>query len=162
MFGGVGGTVNIAVKRPGPEDVSEVFLGYQEDGSLFYGADFSRRAGADNQFGVRFNAFSQPELSNVDGFNREIALFSLFADWRVNDKWIIEGEVSRNVDRSISARHPLGLVAGLDVPDVPDDLGTNFASPFPWSVQRHTQNRYFVRTKYSINDNWSASSTCTT
>ncbi|MEM0911053.1 MAG: TonB-dependent receptor, partial [Pseudomonadota bacterium] len=113
VFGGVGGTVNIAVKRPGPIDLSNVFIGYQENGSLFYGADFSRRAGEDDQVGFRFNAFSQPELSNIDGFNREVALFSLFADWQINNQLSIEGEVSRNVDESISARHPLGLANGL-------------------------------------------------
>ncbi|MEM0911397.1 MAG: TonB-dependent receptor, partial [Pseudomonadota bacterium] len=49
------------------------------------------------------------------------------------------------------------LANGLSVPDVPGDLSTNFTSPFPWNRQTHTQNRFFVRSNYLINDDWSAS-----
>lgn len=79
---GVGGSVNLKLKRAGANPLNRVTLGYTSDSHFGGSADFSRRVGDDGAFGVRVNgAFRSGDVSINDEFRRTSVLGAAF-DWR--------------------------------------------------------------------------------
>ena len=155
VFGGIGGTVNLVPKRPADVPINEVLIGYEEDSSPFFGVDFSRRFGHDDQFGARFNGFFQNDAGNIDNHGRELGNASLFLDWEPTGRFTIEGEIARSIDRVDGLRDDIGVAPGLPIPDVPGDLEVNFGQS--WTFNDQSSIRYFGRLTYDVLDNWRAS-----
>ncbi len=155
IFGGVGGTINLVPKRPAGEPINKLTLGYEEEGSPFFAVDFSRRFGANEQFGLRFNGFSQDEAGKVGKFDRQTGTYALYLDWQPTDRLTLGAEVTRFVDRSDGYRDDIFLEARVPIPDVPDDLTLNYSQL--WAFIQDSGYRYYANVHWEFIDNWSLS-----
>lgn len=155
IFGGVGGTINLVPKRPEADPINKVTLGYEEDNSPFFAVDFSRRFGAEQQFGLRFNGYSQDNAGTVDLFERKTGTYSLYLDWRATDRLTLGGEITRFVDRSDGFRDNIFLADGVSIPDVPSDLSINYSQP--WAFIEDSGYRYYANVRWEFLDGWALS-----
>ena len=151
VFGGVGGTINMVPKRPADAPINEVMLGFEESSSFLYGVDFSRRFGADRQFGVRFSGFGQQEKGNISRHDRTDENHALFLDWRPSDRLTLEYEFNRFRDSALGYRDNLSLAPGVSTPRVPD-TSTNYSQP--WASIEQSGIRHYVNAIYEFADNW--------
>lgn len=79
--GGVGGVVNLALKRAGDEPLNRLTTGYQSGGQWFTHADLARRFGDNQEWGVRVNgAYSNGETTLSDQ-NKKRELLSAALDY---------------------------------------------------------------------------------
>lgn len=88
-----GGLVNLAVKRPTDLSMRNLFVGWQQDGSLLAQADLSERFGAQQQVGLRLNAAYEhidPQTYVAKG-NR--TLLALAGDLRLGSDTLLEAEI---------------------------------------------------------------------
>ena len=150
--GSAGGAISLVPKRPTVDDLNEIMVGYEENGSPMYGVDFSRRFGDGKQFGVRFSGFMQPDGGNIDRFSKTTENYAMFLQWQPHDRLTLGYEFNRFQDRSDGYRDELALGAGVtDIPDAPDNA-TNYAQP--WSfVQEHGQ-RHYASLEYEFEEHW--------
>lgn len=79
---GIGGSVNLQLKRAGKDALNRVTLGYTSDSHLGGSFDVARRFGADGEFGLRVNgAFRSGDVAIEDEFRRT-AVLGAALDWR--------------------------------------------------------------------------------
>jgi iron complex outermembrane receptor protein len=133
MLGGIGspgGMVNLVVRRPGEAPVRDLFVGWQQDGSLLASADLSQRYGEQRQLGLRLNAAYEhidPQTYAARG-NRY--LLALAGDWRAGPDTLLEAEVE--ISRREQPSVPGFSVLGAAVP-APGDPRINLNNQ-PWSI----------------------------
>ncbi|WP_184202893.1 TonB-dependent receptor [Polymorphobacter multimanifer] len=150
-FGGVGGAINLVPKRPGDAPVNEAYVGYQSDSPLA-GVDFSRRFGANQQFGVRFNGYYQSGNGAVDQLQRRTENFALFTDWKPSDTLYLSLELQRFRDRTDGYRDDVFLAAGVAVPRIPD-LKRNYLQP--WTFIEQSGVRWTAQARWEFVPGWS-------
>lgn len=110
-----GGLVNYVVKRPSKEALREVFVRWQDSGSLLGALDLSQRFGEQQAFGLRLNAAHEdlkPKLSAADGYRK---LFALAGDWRPAAGTLLEAEVETS--RQSQPSQPGFSLLGSRVPE---------------------------------------------
>jgi iron complex outermembrane recepter protein len=128
---GIGGSFNLVPKRAPDQDVNRLTVGFQNQSQGYGAADFSRRFGADRQFGVRVNAVRRDGEDSVDNENRKLSMASLGADY--------QGEHARLSidlgwqDHRIDAPRPSVTPSGA-IPD-PPDASRNFAQPWSFTAE---------------------------
>ncbi|MBN8508339.1 MAG: TonB-dependent siderophore receptor [Burkholderiales bacterium] len=110
--GSPGGLVNVAVKRPTLQPISELFVGWQQNGSVLGSVDLSRRLGEQQAFGLRLNAAAEridPAVNRADG---ERWLLAAAGDWRLGPDTLLEAEIetSRRSQPSVPGFSVLGSV----------------------------------------------------
>jgi iron complex outermembrane receptor protein len=72
-----GGVANVVVKRPRGQDLSAVFLGWSERGTVKMATDLERRFGDGDAFGLRLNAVAEslnPQVHDSKGQRHLVAL----------------------------------------------------------------------------------------
>lgn len=125
---GVGGSVNLQLKRAGDEPLNRLTLGYTSE-SHFGGAfDVSRRFGEQGDFGVRVNgAFRGGDVSIDNEFRRTMVIGGAF-DWR-NDNMRFSVDLGYQKVEVKQLRHKVKLGDGVAVPK-PPKASHNFAQPW--------------------------------
>lgn len=115
-----GGVINYVVKRPTEEPLARLEVFGDDDGSLGAHADYGRRFGEENQYGVRINAAKKDIQNHWDNFEHDTAFFSTFFDWRLTD----------NLEISLDFEHQ-------------SKTETEFASPSVWWFDSVAEARAF-------------------
>ena len=130
---GIGGGVNLQLKRAGADPLTRATLGYTS-GSHFGGSfDVSRRFGGNDAFGVRVNgAFRSGDVS-VDGEFRRSAVLGGALDW--------QGESTRlSLDLGYQKVEVRGLrhkaTIGATAIPAPPAASANFAQPWTYTDLR--------------------------
>ena len=79
---GVGGSVNLMLKRAGEKPLNRVTLGYTSDSHLGGSFDVSRRFGDSGDFGLRVNAAYRDGDVSVNNEDRRAMVLGAAFDWR--------------------------------------------------------------------------------
>ncbi|MDB6160967.1 MAG: TonB-dependent receptor [Gammaproteobacteria bacterium] len=150
---GIGGSFNLVPKRAPDQDINRLTVGFENQSQGYGAADFSRRFGADHEFGVRVNGVRRDGDDSVDHENRKLSMASLGADFR--------GEHARvSVDLGWQDHHidsPRPSVTPSGAIPQPPDPSKNFAQP--WSFTEEHDFFGVARGEYDFNEDakvWAA------
>jgi iron complex outermembrane recepter protein len=145
---GVGGSVNLKLKRAGANALNRVTLGYTSDSHLGGSFDVARRFGADGAFGVRVNgAFRSGDVSINDEFRRTKVLGASF-DWR-NDRARLTLDLGYQ-DVMVRGLRPKVTIGTTTIPAVPN-ADQNYAQPWTYTKLRDVFG--IARFEYDLADN---------
>ncbi len=155
-----GGVINYVVKRPTATPLSRVTFDANDDGGASVAGDFSRRFGAQNQFGVRVNAAAEKQRNHIDAFRGDSGFFSTALEWQATDRLLLELDVEhlnyeRNEPGTPSVRWWGNNLARAQAAFPGIDART-FASQ-DWARVPNRQNYYAARAHYQFSDSWKAS-----
>lgn len=124
---GLGGNVNLQLKRAGEQPLTRATLGYTSSSHFGGSADVSRRFGDEGQFGVRVNGvFRSGDVSIDDEFRETLATGAAF-DWRSDNLRIFADLAYQRIEVD-RLRPQIGLAASA-VPAVPD-ADANYGQAF--------------------------------
>lgn len=151
---GVGGSFNLVPKRAPNEDLNRMTLGYENDGQSYAAADFGRRFGGDESFGIRANAVRRDGETSIEDQERQLTMFSLGVDYR-GEKARFSADFGWQ-DHNIDAPRPSVTPSATAIPRVPDS-SKNYAQDWTFSSEKD----FFgvARGEYDITDNidvWAA------
>ncbi|HEY0682370.1 MAG TPA: TonB-dependent receptor [Steroidobacter sp.] len=151
---GVGGSFNLVPKRAPDEDLNRMTLGYENDGQGYAAADFARRFGSDDGFGIRANAVRRDGETSIEDQERQLTMFSLGVDYR-GDKARFSADFGWQ-DHNIDSPRPSVTPSATAIPRVPDS-SKNFAQDWTFSSEKD----FFgvARGEYDITDSidvWAA------
>ncbi|MBB3779817.1 iron complex outermembrane receptor protein [Xanthomonas campestris] len=98
--GSIGGNINIVTKRAGDAPLARLTTSYESKSIFGAHLDMSRRFGADNQWGVRFNGVYKDGQTSLDDGHQKFALGAVAVDYRsLNMRWTLDAYSQReNVD----------------------------------------------------------------
>jgi iron complex outermembrane recepter protein len=155
LFSGIGspgGMVNVVVKRPTDFAVRDLFVGWQQDGSVLASADLSDRFGDRRQLGLRLNAAYEhidPQTYAAEG-NR--TLLALAGDWRLGADTLLEAEIEYSHREQPSV--PGFSVLGSTVP-APGNPRINLNNQ-PWSIpSQFDATNGSLRWRQRLDEQWS-------
>ncbi len=144
---GVGGTINLVPKRAPDGGIQRLTLGYETAGQGYAAVDLGQRFGANNDWGVRFNAALRDGETSVEDQNRNLSVFSIGTDY-AGDRFRFSADLGYQ-DNQIDAPRPQVTPLG-DIPAVPD-ADVNFAQP--WTYTSEEQLYGAVRGEYDLTSN---------
>ncbi len=147
---GVGGTINLVPKRAPEGGVRRATLGWEDAGQAYAAADFGGRFGADDAWGLRFNAVWRDGETSVDGQDRELNVFSVGTDY-AGERLRFSADLGYQ-DNRIDAPRP--QVTPLGAIPAPPDADTNYAQP--WTYSNEEQLFGVVRGEYDLTDHLTA------
>lgn len=130
--GSIGGSFNLVPKRAPDRDLNRLTFGFDNGAEGLGAADFARRFGANDSFGVRANAVRRDGETPIDGQERQLTMFSLGMDYRGAD-----ARLSADVgyqDHNIDAPRP--SVTPADVIPRAADAAKNFAQDWTFSGEK--------------------------
>jgi len=98
--GSIGGNINIVTKRAGDVPLTRLTTSYESKSVFGAHLDTSRRFGADQQWGVRFNGVFKDGQTSLDDGHQKFGLGALGIDYRsLNLRWSLDAYSQReNVD----------------------------------------------------------------
>ncbi|GFE78427.1 TonB-dependent receptor [Steroidobacter agaridevorans] len=151
---GVGGSFNLVPKRAPDADLNRMTLGYENDGQAYAAADFGRRFGGDDSFGLRANAVRRDGEMSIEDQERQLTMFSLGVDYR-GEKARFSADFGWQ-DHNIDAPRPSVTPSLTAIPRAPDS-SKNYAQDWTFSSEKD----FFgvARGEYDISDNidvWAA------
>lgn len=131
---GVGGSVNLQLKRAGDNPLTRATLGYTSDSHFGGSFDVARRFGEGEQFGLRVNgAFRSGDVSIDNEFRRTMVIGAAF-DWRSdNMRFTLDAGYQKVEVDQLRAKVRLG--EGVAVPRPPKP-SHNFAQPWTHTEMR--------------------------
>ena len=130
---GLGGSVNLVLKRAGDEPLTRATLGYIEDAQFGGSFDVARRFGADGAIGVRVNgAYRDGELA-IDGEDRRSQVLGAGFDY---DGGIVRVALDLAYQEiRVDSLRPKVTIRSAAVPDVPE-ADANYAQDFAFTELR--------------------------
>jgi len=129
--GAVGGAINIVPKRAGEEDLTRTSLDYGRGEQAGGDVDFSRRFGANDEFGVRFNGGYHNGDTFLDRQTREASLGALALDYKTDRFRASLDLIDQRENLNAPARE-FRFNSGFAIPDAPDG-STNVIQDWEWS-----------------------------
>lgn len=151
-----GGALNYVLKRPADEPINSLTAGFDSFGGYGASADFSRRFGAEKQYGMRFNFAGEEIRSFIGEVEGDRQLYSGAFDWRATDRLLLEFEFERH-DREISTAQSPGLSSFSSLQAARDffpRLNAETRPTQPWAVEPNEQTYYSGRATFDINEDW--------
>ncbi|MDF1747853.1 MAG: TonB-dependent receptor [Alphaproteobacteria bacterium] len=146
--GRVGGTVNLVPKRPLETSLTQLTATYEPESRGGLQVDVSRRFGADDKFGARFNGVFQDGESVPENNADQLKEASLAMDFR-SDAFRTSVILDYS-GRELEAANQL-FNNVVSVPDAPD---TGAAVQQPWEVTNNDFIRGLVRMEYDFAEHW--------
>lgn len=116
--GSVGGSVNLVPKRAGARPLLRVTANAASDAQLGGHVDVGRRLGADQQFGIRFNAAYRDGDGAVRHQQKKVQLGALALDWRGQHARLSVDLFSTD-DRIDGPARGVSLAPGVGIPSPP-------------------------------------------
>ena len=150
--GNAGGTINLLPKRAGNEPLREVTLGYGQGDQGKVAVDVSDRFGADDAFGVRFNAAYQDGDSAIDDESSTLGLAAFGLDYR-GDQYRLSADLGWQDNKLKETRPSVTLAGVAGVPNAPKG-SKNWAQPWTYSNEEDVFGT--IRGEYDFNDNITA------
>lgn len=129
---GIGGSFNLVPKRAPDNSLNRLTMGYENQGAGYLAADFARRFGADDGFGVRANGARRDGETSVDNQDRQLSMLSLGVDYR-GERARFSADVGWQ-DHNIDAPRPSVTPFG-GIPRAPD-ASSNFAQDWTFSSEK--------------------------
>lgn len=150
---GVGGAFNLTPKRAGDTPLNRLTLGWDGGEALYAAGDFSRRFGADDEWGARLNVAARDGEGSIDRDTRELQVLGLGLDRRGDRaRFSVDlGWQSHHID----APRP-SVTPNSDVPE-PPSAESNLAQP--WTYTDEEQLFGVARGEFDVTDDitvWAA------
>ena len=130
---GLGGSVNLRLKRAGQQDLNRVTASYEAKSRFGGGVDVSRRFGAGNEWGVRLNATYRDGETAIDGEDRRTAVIGGAFDYDSGPFRAALDVAWQNI-RVDRLRHKV-TIGSAAVPTVPD-ADANYAQAYTYTDLR--------------------------
>ncbi|MEW5712228.1 TonB-dependent siderophore receptor [Pseudomonas sp. SB113] len=146
---GVGGVINIVPKRPLEEDLTRFTGSYASDSQAGGHLDISRRFGAENQFGVRFNGSLQGGDTAVDDQHRDVGIGAIALDYR-GERLRLNLDYISQKESFEGASRPFSIAPGVDVPSAPNGR-TSLPQKWGWSDTK--EQSALLGGEYDLSDN---------
>ena len=146
---GVGGVINIVPKRPLEEDLTRFTGSYASDSQAGGHLDISRRFGAENQFGVRFNGSLQGGDTAVDDQHRDVGIGAIALDYR-GERLRLNLDYISQKESFEGASRPFTIAPGVDVPSAPNGR-TSLPQKWGWSDTK--EQSALLGGEYDLSDN---------
>ncbi|WLH81263.1 TonB-dependent siderophore receptor [Pseudomonas sp. FP2335] len=146
---GVGGVINIVPKRPLDEDLTRFTGSYASDSQVGGHLDLSRRFGAENQFGVRFNGSLQGGDTAVDNQHRDVGIGAIALDYR-GERLRLNLDYLSQKESWEGASRPFTIQPGVQVPSAPNGR-TSLPQKWGWSDTK--EQSLLFGGEYDLNDN---------
>lgn len=115
---GIGGNVNLQLKRAQDEPLTRATLGYTSDSHFGGSADISRRFGEDSQFGLRANGALRSGDVSIDNEFRETFVAGGAFDWRTDNARLFLDLAYQRIE--VDWLRPTVALGTSVVPDVPE------------------------------------------
>jgi len=150
---GVGGAFNLTPKRAGDTPLNRLTLGWDGGEALYAAGDFSRRFGADNEWGARLTVAARDGEGAIDRETRELQVLGLGLDRR-GDRARFSVDLGWQ-NHHIDAPRP-SVTPNSAVPDAPS-ADSNFAQP--WTYTDEEQLFGVARGEFDVTDDitvWAA------
>ena len=145
---GVGGSVNLKLKRAGTKALNRLTLGYTSDSNFGGSFDVARRFGDDGAFGVRINgAYRSGDVSINDEFRRTQVVGAAF-DWRSERARLSLDLGYQNI--TVRGLRPKVAIGTTTIPAVPK-ADQNYAQPWTFTKLRDVFG--IARFEYDLADN---------
>ncbi len=145
---GIGGSVNLQLKRAGQGPLNRVTLGYTSDANLGGSFDVARRFGSGAEFGVRINgAFRSGDVSINDEFRRTAVIGGAF-DWSTDNTRLTLDLGYQKVE--VKGLRPKVTIGTTVIPAVPK-ADQNYAQPWTYTTLRDVFGT--ARFEYDVADN---------
>lgn len=144
---GVGGAINVVPKRA-EDDLTRVRADYATRSQVGGHVDFSRRFGAQRQFGVRLNGSHHDGDTPIDNQSRKATLGAMALDYQGEHVRATLDLIDQREDVDAPSRRPW-LSAGLAVPDAPDSR-TNLTQRWEWYESR--ERSALLRAEYQAHE----------
>ncbi|WP_126173592.1 TonB-dependent receptor [Altericroceibacterium xinjiangense] len=130
---GVGGSVNLVLKRAGLLPLTRATVGYTEEAHFGVSFDVARRFGPDGQWGVRINgAYRDGEVA-IDGEDRSTKVLGTAFDWRGERARVAVDLAWQSVQ--VDNLRPKVTLGSNAIPRVPE-ADANYASDFTYTDLR--------------------------
>lgn len=130
---GLGGSVNLLLKRAGEQPLNRATLGFLGDGHLGASFDVARRFGSSGELGLRVNGAWRDGEVSIEAEDRRTQVLGMALDWR-GDGVRLALDLAYQEVRVDNLRPKLSL--GVNgVPGVPD-AAANFAQDFTFTELR--------------------------
>ncbi len=130
---GLGGSVNLLLKRAETRDVTRATLGYASDAHIGGSVDLSRRLGSADQWGVRVNAAYRDGEVAIDREDRRTLVVGGAIDWRSGALSIAADLAYQEV--RVDSLRPKVTIGTTAIPDVPR-ADANYAQDFTYTELR--------------------------
>ncbi|WP_306015308.1 TonB-dependent siderophore receptor [Oceanicaulis sp. MMSF_3324] len=143
---GVGGAFNLVPKRAGEDDLTRVTLGFEGRSHGYAALDLSRRFGAQDELGVRFNGALREGETAIEDQDRSLNLFTLGLSYET-DRLRLSADLGWQ-DHHIDAPRPQVTPLGA-IPAVPE-ADVNYAQP--WTFTDEQQLFGVVRAEMDFSD----------
>ena len=129
--GAVGGAINIVPKRAGATDLNRVSADYGRGAQAGGDLDVSRRFGANDEFGVRFNGGYSNGDTYLDRQTKETSLGALALDYE-GDRFRASVDLIDQRENLNAPAREFRINSGVTMPDAPDG-STNVIQAWEWS-----------------------------
>lgn len=149
--GGVGGMINVALKRAADTDLTRASVGYQSDSQLGTSVDLGRRYGENNAWGTRLNGAYSDGDTTLDGQSKTRKFVAIAQDYR-------RGALTASLDayhsdESFDGGTPaMYWFASDDIPAVPSPETNQFSNGYGELKSKAV----IARAEYVFNSNISA------
>ena len=145
---GIGGSVNLQLKRAGQDPLNRVTLGYTSDANFGGSFDVARRFGTGGEFGLRINgAFRSGDVSINDEFRRTAVLGAAF-DWTTDNSRLTIDLGYQKVE--VNGLRPKVTIGTTVIPAVPA-ADQNYAQDWTYTTLRDVFGA--ARFEYDVADN---------
>ena len=131
--GSVGGSINLVTKRATDEPITQFTTSYASRGQVGGHLDVGRRFGAENEFGVRFNATYKNGNTSIDRNSDELRSVALGLDYRGKNVRVSADVGYQNDDVDGATRQVYLPATFVGVPAAPD-AKKNYQAP--WGYQK--------------------------
>ncbi|ACL61701.1 TonB-dependent receptor [Methylobacterium nodulans] len=148
LFGNIGGTINLIPKRALEVPLTRVTQGYISDGQSYTALDFSRRYGAFNEWGVRFNGAYQFGKTPIDNQQIEFGVAALALDYR-GERLRLSADLGYQKTDFNSPLRNRTVAAGFPIPRAPN-LRLNQQQP--WEYRDSDNKQVALRAEYDLTD----------
>lgn len=147
--GSIGGTINIVPKRAQDTPITQLTTSFSSNGQPGVHVDLGRRAGDNNEFGIRYNGVLRKGDTSVDGQQDQMLLGVLGLDYR-GERLRLSTDFGYQ-DQRIDGVIPLATpIASIPVPRV-IDTSRNWGQP--WSYDTHKDKFAMARGEFDVTSN---------
>ncbi|RKK04632.1 TonB-dependent siderophore receptor [Pseudoroseomonas wenyumeiae] len=146
--GSIGGGINIITKRAGDLPLTRLTPTFMSDGNFGIQADVSRRYGANNEWGVRFNGLYRDGEASIKDGNLRSGLAALGLDYRGERlRWSADAIFQRDDTKNFRPQLTLSPTIAY-IPSPPSSRG----NWFPGTKLRQQDSTIATRAEYDVTD----------
>jgi iron complex outermembrane recepter protein len=151
-IGAPGGTINLIPKQPLDTPLTRLTTSYEYKEALGTHLDVSRRAGDNDEFGVRFNASYKGGEGAIENSDKELKEATLALQYRKEKLQLdaIFDYSAQDLDAS-----PQQYTINSNATEIPDAPDASKAIQQPWETMDDKFNRSYIKAQYQLSDTWS-------